>query len=337
MFRRIALLTILTLISTQASAFDVYENSDIARERMKRIHTAICIFENDNVGPLTAPHLLYPQYINDPLIFWHPGDSDPPPTTIDNSIPNAPNSAQISFTIDDLDCDTNGWTEFIIRDNSAENNEGLFINLIDCAGPWTEPPLATPTPTRVTIARRHLAGLAIGMHIYANENSERLPNNLRNLWLSSSCKPREMWNPGDSDPMPTAIVDNHPDGPESAQISFEYFGAGLLVYQATPEHVLIRDNTPDNNEGYGRLEFRGDFKVHFDPLHDVGDPDGNCHRDLADWSVGAACLQDPEQLIEQPVCYLFEWTDDHAVDLRDIATGFNEFTGVHNLIHECSP
>lgn len=340
MSRRLASIFVLLALVSVGYGFDVLENSDIARERMERIILATCIRANDTGGaPLAAPHLLYPEYIDDPLVFWHPGDPDPPPTTIDNSVPNAPNSAQISFTILDPNC----WEGPVppggiqIRDNSAENNEGQFINLMVEWSMWTEPPFATPRPTRITKARSHLKALAIGMLAYSNDNQERLPNNMRNLWQGCCVSPRVMWNPGDSDPMPTAIVDNHPDGPESAQISFEYLGNGFRVWQTTPEDVLIRDNSPANNEGYGRLEVRGDYKVYFDPLGELGDADGNCHRDLADWSAGYQCVRNPNELIEQPVCYMFEWTRDHVVDLRDAATYFNQFTGGFDSIEGCGP
>ena len=69
---------------------------------------------------------LYPAYEGSASVFWHPGDSDPMPTTIDNAVPNAPKSALISyeFPVAGRSLGTLDMDEVILRDNSPANNGG---------------------------------------------------------------------------------------------------------------------------------------------------------------------------------------------------------------------
>ncbi|MHC4090205.1 MAG: hypothetical protein ACYSVY_07995, partial [Planctomycetota bacterium] len=133
---------------------DVLENSDIARERMRELHLGLNIYANVHGMLPDDPAVLYPDYVSDPLTFWHPGDTDPPPSTIDNSVPNAPNSARISF---EMALDVPEWhvaDEIVIWDNTAANNGGLFVNMLTSDGIIeTDPPLATPTPTAIALAQ----------------------------------------------------------------------------------------------------------------------------------------------------------------------------------------
>lgn len=108
---------------------DVLERAAVARAHMQAILQGIAIYANDNNDAL-PPHLwqLYPHYVTDPLAFWHPGDNDPPPTTIDNDVPNAPNSALISFEINPAS--VLGGCTWYVRDNSAANNGGYFVQTL---------------------------------------------------------------------------------------------------------------------------------------------------------------------------------------------------------------
>jgi hypothetical protein len=206
---------------------------------------------------------LYPEYVSDPLTFWHPGDSDPPPTTIDNDVPNAPNSSRISFELDfgDQPNCVLFFDALGMRDNSAENNAGRFIMRYD--GDWTEPPLVLPTPTPQTHVRRSLHQIGVALAIYANFNLDTLPPNLKYVW--DDCYVRSapaFWNPGDSDPAPTEITNAEPDAPQSAHISFE-FPAANQVYSLVQDDVLVRDSAPENNGGFGVFELNGRRELSF--------------------------------------------------------------------------
>ncbi|MCH8052610.1 MAG: hypothetical protein IH895_00980 [Planctomycetes bacterium] len=215
------------------------------------------------------PAELFPDYVSDPLCFYHPGDSDPPPDTIDNSVPNAPNSARISFAWLNLE-DCCALDEVFIQDNTEENNGGQFINMLTLDGLIeTEPPLATPTPTSLRLAQAHLQRIGIALALYSNDNLGLLPDDLFQLWEEGWLRsPRTFWNPGDSDPLPDDITNSEPDAPDSTQVSFEYLGAGLTYSSLTPDTVVLRDLSPKNNGGAGVNVLWGDFAVGFV----LGDP-----------------------------------------------------------------
>src|SRR5512143_3419972 len=77
---------------------DVLARSDTARANMRRIANAMFAYADDHNG-VFPPDLtmLYPSYVSDPMVFWHPADADPQPTSIDNNGPNQANSTRISY------------------------------------------------------------------------------------------------------------------------------------------------------------------------------------------------------------------------------------------------
>ena len=263
------------LVAAPAAA-DVYTDAAIAQERMKELATGFWLYENQyGVGSLSDPVLLYRDYVWDPLTFWHPGDSDPAPTTIDNSLPNAPNSAAISFEWADLPV-TGGEPPdaVLLRDNTADNNGGLFVNLLTFdLVVETDPPLATPTPTATELASAHLRRLYRAMYGYTLDNYDYLPDDLLQLWEQGYlAAPRTFWNPGDSDPMPTDITNSVPNAINSTQISFEFVVPGANLATLPYDAVLLRDNTPDNNGGAFIYVITADGKLSTDPPQPVDYP-----------------------------------------------------------------
>lgn len=257
---------------------DVLENSDIARDRMGQLCLGLALWANQYDGSLPEdPAVLYPDFVSDPLAFWHPGDTDPPPTTIDNSVPNAPNSARISF---DIISDGSRWgspDRVLIWDNTPANNGGLFVNMLTADGIIeTDPPLATPVPTSTFLAQAHLRRLGVQMRVYLNDSYEEFPDDLIRLWEGRNVEtPRSFWNPGDSDPLPTDITNSVPDAPDSAQVSFEYLASGLFESDVLPDTVLMRDLSPSNNGGCGINVLFGDGTVRFISVN-AGCPDEDC-------------------------------------------------------------
>ena len=230
---------------------DTLRNARIARERMATIWAGATIYaiEKDGCFP-SAPHLLFPDYISDPEMFHHPGDSDPPPVTIDNSVPNAPNSAQISFDLLWGRRMPRGPDTIVIRDNATSNNSGVFINTMAVDGLIeTVPPLATPEPPAEYIAQHNMRRIACAMLIYSNDNEEYFPQDLKQLWEGGYLdSPRTFWHPGDTDPAPTDITNNMPNTINSASISFDYVSPGRYP-DADGMQVLLQDNDPANNGG----------------------------------------------------------------------------------------
>jgi hypothetical protein len=246
----------------------VLQRSEIARQRMRQLKLAFDVYWNEHNVPPTDLVLLYPHYVSNPRTFWHPGDSDPRPTTINNSIPNAQNSTRISFDwpLNGSGAEGAGDTVFI-QDNSAANNAGQFVNLLTRDGLIeTDPPLATPTPTAVALTQAHLRRIAGAFLVYANENFDWYPQDLLQLvnegWFAS---PRTFWNPGDSDPLPTEINNSEPNAPNSTQVSFAYLAAGQNSNTFPLDRVFVQDNTPANNGGAFILMATGDGVIETDP------------------------------------------------------------------------
>lgn len=295
---------------------DVLERAAVARAHMGAILQGIAIYANDNNDAL-PPHLwqLYPQYVPDPLAFWHPGDGDPPPTTIDNDVPNAPNSALISFEINPAGI--LGACTWVIRDNSAENNGGYFVQTGWQDGFEAVPPIPPYEPATVVAAHR-LQVLAWALKIYTNDNDGYLPLDLRTLIPDFCLRPRGFWHPGDSQPQPTQITNSLPNALDSTQISFDYLTPGQSDNWILPTTALLRDNDPAYNHGLGRLEIRGDFQTYF-VADCLGDATGENTIDLADAEIVAANLE-PDPAVTVPA-----WeprgnlNNDDAVDLRDLA------------------
>ncbi len=227
---------------------DTLRNTRIARERMLTVWRAANNYVNVYGDYPSAPHVLFPEYISDPLVFYHPGDPDPPPETIDNSVPNAPDSAQVSFSMIwpsefNLRLDT-----IVIQDNSPANNAGAFINRLAADGLIeTVPPLATPDPPIEYIAQQNMRRLAFALREYASDNGEYYPRDLKQLWDEGYLdSPRTFWHPGDTDAPPTDITNNMPNAINSARISFAYF---YPFRNPDPWAVLVQDNDPANNGG----------------------------------------------------------------------------------------
>ncbi len=274
---------------------EVAANAALARQRMTLILGAIALYQNDN-GDLLPARLsdLYPTLIADPLVFWHPGDSDPPPTTIDNDVPNAPNSAAISFDVNLAAFSAGGpacdvWQ---IRDNTPLNNAGLFAGQFTWRlGYHTDPPNVLPQEppaSRIRVARQNLAWLRMALAVYANDNQDYWPLDLVAFHADFCVAPRTWWHPGDAQPAPAEIDNQQLGALNSAQISFEYFGAGFSE-NAPDDFVVFRDNDPANNGGLGRLHVRRDFEVVYVPVC-PGDATGEQVVNLADFLVLEANL-----------------------------------------------
>jgi hypothetical protein len=237
---------------SEAIPADVLARSDIARANMKQIAAALDSYASENNGQFPPDlRMLYPYWIPDPTVFWHPGDSDPAPTTIDNNTPNQPNSTRISYEYAS-DPASLCEGEPLIWDNSAANNGGLFVNKLTWPGYFkTDPAWITPTPTRREVAQRNLQLLAVALLTCANQNSGSFPTDLARLMeYGAVCSPGTFWHPGDSDPEPTAITNSVPNAPNSAQISYAYFGGKPDSY---PLSVVLLDNSLANNGGAGAL------------------------------------------------------------------------------------
>ena len=65
-------------------------------------------------------------YVKDPLVFWCPADTNPKPTDITNSVPNQPNSCQISYTYYPGHSANEGSVAdvIIMEDNNPEHHNG---------------------------------------------------------------------------------------------------------------------------------------------------------------------------------------------------------------------
>ncbi|HSW44928.1 MAG TPA: hypothetical protein VLM89_05105, partial [Phycisphaerae bacterium] len=116
---------------------EALKRSEIARAHMKQIAQALDAYATANKGNYPPDlRMLYPKYISDPAVFWHPGDSDPKPTTIDNNEPNQPNSTRISYEYTSAlyNTQTCRFYEPMVWDNSDSNNGGFLINKVPSYG-----------------------------------------------------------------------------------------------------------------------------------------------------------------------------------------------------------
>lgn len=267
---------------------EVIARAEVARQNMQRIVQAIWVYMNDHADePPPSLSALYPDPIADPRVFWHPGDSDPAPTTIDNDLPNAPNSARISYEVDlALFRQSCPGEQPWIRDNTAANNGGWFVNELYLCNEWyTVPAGRMPTPSRTALAASHLRALVQALHVYSNDNCDGWPTDLMQLvpCAGPPCAPaRVFWHPGDDQPMPTRITSAALNELESAQISFEYLVAGLNENHGHPDLPCFRDNSPANNGGCGVLVGLLGGAVVFEPLC-AGDLTGDLVVDFADY------------------------------------------------------
>jgi hypothetical protein len=233
---------VLLSLAAMAQIDPVLWRAEIARQHMRQLSLGYQIYRNDYGAP---PHLvdLYPHYVSNPRSFWHPGDRNRAPTTIDNEVPNGRNSARISFdwplAVSDYTLDLP-----LIQDNTAANNDGRLVNFMTVDGVIeTEPALATPTPTRDELARAHIRRFAQAFRLYSNDNEEYYPLDLKALW-DTRClgSPRTAWNPGDSDPCPTEITNSVPNTPRSiAEHLRRSYGQDLIIitYEPAPDLGLF--------------------------------------------------------------------------------------------------
>jgi hypothetical protein len=313
---------------------EIVDNAVIAHHRLLRLSTAIYIYLNDNNLQLDDPLRLAGFAGLTPESFWHPGDDDPMPTFIDNSIPNAPNSAQVSFLF------RTAWQgnlqpdQLMIWDASPANNGGNFISVLTMdRGLETIPPVSLPFPTDVAIAQQHLARLAGALSHYMAENEEHFPETLAGLYPHGGITwARSFWNPGDSDPIPTDITNTVPDAPNSANISFDYLIGGMMKDDVTPETIVLRDNSPANNLGLGinvaRLVNYPNRTVEFVLSGVAGDSNGDERVDLVDWAKFQRCHTGwGSAIITDDTCRTVDFDGNGRIDLDDYALFVEAVTG----------
>jgi hypothetical protein len=313
---------------------EVTNNAVTAHKRLKALHTAVSIYTNDSEEQLDDPIHLMGSVDLTPQDFWHPGDNDPTPTSLDNSIPNAPNSTQISFIfqtgyIGELPADTP-----LIWDANPLNNAGRFVSYVTAdGGIETIPPVELPYPTNVNVAQQHLARIMRALWWYAHEHSDVLPNSLLDVYdTSHTSSPRTFWNPGDLDPLPTDITNTAPDAINSANISFEFPAAGMSVDQLTFETVILRDNSPANNRGLGvNVVIRGPslFNPHirFIPSGLIGDTNGDDQIDLADWARLQQCYTSWSEFVDDDSCRLLDFNFNGRIESLDQAEFLSVLAG----------
>ncbi len=311
---------------------EVVDNAVIAHKRLKELYVAVQIYWNDNELQLDDPLRLVDDSNLSPEVFWHPGDSDPAPTVIDNSIANAPNSAQISFLFQTGTEEFSG-DDFLIWDASPWNNAGRFSSFITADGSIeTIPHVDLPVPTNVSIAQAHLKRISRALNSYQSDYFEIYPDSLGDLMPSSQVKsPRSFWNPGDADPMPTAITNDLPDALNSASISFDYLVAGMTYDDVTSETIMLRDNSPANNDGLGinivlgPLHYAG--SVRFIPTDGFGDINGDDRIDLADWAKLQWCHSGWFDEVTDDSCRVLDFDYDGNITFVDNASFLDVMTG----------
>jgi hypothetical protein len=308
--------------------------AELASAHLRRFYRAMYSYTLDNYDyfPDDLLRLWEQGRLAAPRTFWNPGDSDPMPMDITNSVPDAINSTQISFeylvgglTVDQLAIDS-----VLMRDNSPSNNGGDYIHLLyNDHSVETDPPQAIPTVSAMLLGLKHITRFRYALRTYAWDNGGYYPDDLKDLWDEGYLvSPGSFWHPGDSDPPPTDITNSTPDALNSAQISFEYLGAGLNE-SVPPETVLLRDNSRANNGNLGRWVLTAGYYVDFSWEVDRGDGNGDGRIDLADWELMELCLNGP---LDAPrtldvYYYVFDFNFDDMVDLEDVAAFMAAFTG----------
>jgi hypothetical protein len=135
--------------------------------------------------------------------------------------------------------------------------------------------------------------------------------------------PRSFWNPGDVDPMPTAITNDEPNGLNSTNISFEYLVGGLHMDDIASDTIVLRDNTPANNKGLGINVVNGQalvfhrFGVQFIPVNSFGDYDGDEDIDLVDWASLQTCWTGFPREIDDDACRVLDFNSDGHIAVSD--------------------
>lgn len=291
-----------------------------AQARLKQLGQALAIYLNDNGERLDDPVRLWEGGdVEDPEVFWNPGDSDPAPGSIETSVPNVPNSARISFEF--VTGDLGGIGDHpLIWDNTPANNGGGFISYVTVDGAIeTDPPNVSPVPTNVAVTQAHLRRLWWALTLYASDNDGMLPNRLSGLYYG--CSPlsaRNFWNPGDADPMPTVITGDSPNTPYSARVSFDFPIAGLIWDDIPDEAVVLADNSVENNGGFGInvIDRRGFTR--FVAAGTFGDATGDGDIDLQDFARLQQCFTGwPDAAILDNTCRILDWDGDDRITAWD--------------------
>ncbi len=307
------------LVATTAAIRAGTPDTLIAQNHLQQLGAALRIYLGDNGDRLDDPiHLWQSGEVSDPTLFWNPGDVDPQPGIINNSVPNAWNSARISFEFATClrPCEGILGDEPVIWDNTPDNNGGEFISFLTMDGAIeTSPPNISATPTNVAITHAHLRRLWFGVHVYAMENGGVAPSQLLDIHPIPFAKsPRNYWNPGDSDPMPTDISSNEPNTIDSARISFDYLVAAQNWDSMDPETIVIADNTSDNNAGYGVNVVNRRGFVRFVPIGTYGDANDDGDIDLEDFAKMLPCFTEwPYGAILDNTCRIMDWDGDDQV------------------------
>lgn len=241
-------------------------NPDVeaAQTNLAQIGQALRAYAADHGGLLPDRlSILYPAYIASPAVFWNPGDSNPAPASIDDDKPNAARSAQISFHYRGAGRTLEGPPGLVlVSDNSAANNMGWGINVLTADGRVDfyspESPACTSADVCTEIAMSKLRIIQRALQIYANDHDGLLPPALSLLYPEYVPRPTDFWDASDNDPPPATIDNDVPNAANSAQISYEYFGAGLNLDTIPYTTVLVRDSTLANHGGNGIIEVRRD-------------------------------------------------------------------------------
>jgi hypothetical protein len=313
---------------------EIVDNAVVAHHRLVALHTAVHIYMNENEEQIDDPlHLIEP-YGGGPTpeSFWHPGDNDPMPTFIDNSIPNAPNSTQVSFLFRTGVIGILPPDDFLIWDASPVNNAGQFISVITVDGTVeTIPPVSLSFPTDVAIAQKHLKRFGWLLYLYAYNHDGRLPETLLEFYPDSITWARSFWNPGDSDPVPTDITNSTPDALNSVYISFDFPAAGMLWDDLTPDTIVVQDNSPANNQGLGVNVLRFPTlsgRVGFVLSGAAGDSNGDERVDLLDWAKFQRCYKGwVSQVVTDDTCRTVDFDDNNRIDLYDYGLFVEAVTG----------
>ncbi len=104
----------------------------LAQSHLRRLAWATRSYasENEDLFPDDLIRL-YGNDLNSPRSFWNPGDSNPLPSDITNSVPDADSSTQISFDylLAGEAEDTVPADAIAFQDNSTSNNDGIGINI----------------------------------------------------------------------------------------------------------------------------------------------------------------------------------------------------------------
>lgn len=323
------------IVGTRAYSDDVIENATIAQQRLRQLATAVALYQNDNEDWTPFfPSQLFGHKIDDPEVFHNPGDSDPIPKTIDNDFLNEENSSQISFTYFNPFIPVFGdppIDALLFIDNSAENNGGRFVNFVDQGGHLdTFPSFQLPYPTKNQVARVRLR--RIGRYARDNHN-QRYHLSLLDIWRTGQfIYTFSFWNPGDNDSQPSGLLNNEPNGHNSAAISFEFPAAGMSFDTVDDDTVILRDNDPSNNDGVGILEFVDD-RVRFVVVLPWSDVNRDCHVDLLDFGEFQRCLT-LSPIIDNE-CRLLDRNDSDGVTLFEFDDFVADFTGPIKQVPDC--